>query len=170
MSPLRSDLTVNGQVQLQYEDNDHPLVEGQVGLRTWKREASFRNLRVTTGDRIEQIPFQDSPQAIDAVSGMWRAVRRGNCQGEIALEKTGFVGQQSQRITLKSGDGQLGVENRGLNRWGMNFVAGQPYEVVVWAKAEHAVSLKVAAEDRLGKRVLAESSLPVKPGDWQRLE
>ena len=47
-------VTVNGQVRLQHEDNQHPLVEGQIGLRTWQREASFRNLRVTSGDRRGQ--------------------------------------------------------------------------------------------------------------------
>ena len=163
-------VTVNGQVRLQHEDNQHPLVEGQIGLRTWQREASFRNLRVTSGDRIEKIPFKDSPPVIDAVSGMWRAVRRGNCQGEIALEKTGFVGLQSQRITLKSGDGQIGVENRGLNRWGMNFVAGKPYEAIVWAKAERSAKIAMTFEGRSERRILAEAQTTVTEGDWQRLE
>ena len=163
-------VTVHGQVQLQYEDNQHPLLEGQVGLRTWRREARFRNLSVIAGDRSEQIALKDSPTSVDAVSGMWRAVRRGNCHGEITLEKTGFVGQQSQRITLKTGDGEVGVENRGLNRWGMNFVAGKPYEVVVWAKTDRSAKIAVAFEGRSERPILAEAQATVKEGDWQRLE
>jgi alpha-L-arabinofuranosidase len=164
------EVTVNGRVMLEYEDNEHPLSEGRVGLRTWQREARFRNLQVTSSEQTEQIAFTEAAPTVDDVSHHWRAVRRGECQGKIMLDPTGFVGRQSQRISLTSGQGEIGVENRGLNRWGMNIVADRAYEGIVWAKTDQETTLTVAFEDGSGARMLAATQLPVKPGDWQRLE
>ena len=71
------------------------------------------------------------------VSGMWRAMRRGTAVGRFAIvSEHPFVGGQSQQLSFDSGEGEWGVENQGLNRWGMNFVAGKPYEGYVWVRAE----------------------------------
>ena len=164
------EVTVNGRVLLQYEDNEHPLGEGRVGLRTWQREARFRNLRVTSADRTQQVVFTEAAPTADAVSGMWRAVRRQNGQGKVTLEDAGFVGRQSQRITQTSANGEIGVENRGLNRWGMNFVVNRPYEGFVWAKSDQLSMLNLAFEDHSGIETLAKTQLAVKSGDWQRLD
>ena len=164
------EISVNGQVMLQYEDNEHPLIEGKVGLRTWQREARFRNLKVSKGEQLESVPFKESTPKADTVSGMWRAVRRGEVQGEITLDKTPFVGRQSQRLTLTSGQGEIGIENRGLNRWGMSFVADRPYDGIVWARSEHSATLKIAIENRTGDEVLAATTREIKAGDWQRVE
>ena len=161
---------MSGRVILEYEDNEHPLLEGAIGLRTWQREARFRNLTVTSGDQTQQIPLTEPATTADEVSGCWRAIRHGNCQGKIAIQQDAFVGRQSQRITYQSGDGEIGVLNGGLNQWGMNFVAKRPYDGSVWAKAEHATVMSVVFEDRTGTAVLAEEQLSVKAGEWQRLQ
>ena len=70
-----------------------------------------------------------------------------------------FVGSQSQRLELASGPGAVGVENRGLNRWGLHVVAGQPYEGVVWARSERDVALVAAIESGDGEAVRALRAL-----------
>ena len=164
------EISVNDRVLLQYEDQEHPLGEGRVGLRTWRREARFRNLRVVSDGRTEEIALKEAAPMVDVVSGMWRAVRRGDCQGKVSLDDVAFAGRQSQRLTLTSESGEIGVENRGLNRWGMNFVADRLYEGYVWAKTDRTTTLNLALEDRNGTTVLTESPLKVKAGDWQRLD
>ncbi len=170
MTDRMLEISVNDRVVEKYEDNEHPLDAGKVGLRTWQREARFRNLRMTSGDQTEQVTLTEAAPLADAVSGQWRPVRRGGCQGTISLDPTGFVGRQSQRITMTSGPGEIGVDNRGLNRWGMNFIADRPYEGVVWAKADRSTTFQVALQSQAGTDVLAETSLTVKAGDWQRLD
>ncbi len=101
---------------------------------------------------------------------MWRPVSLGGAKGSFALESNRpFVGRQSQRITFIEGNGQIGVENQGLNRQGMHFAEGKSYEGVVWAKSEKPASLFVSLENRDGSRQLAEQRLSVRPADWQRL-
>lgn len=166
------DVFVNNQLVLSYEDRDHPLTHGGVGLRTWQREAHFRNLRVTTGDQVRTLPFKNPPpQRTDNVSGMWRPLRRGTAEGNFRLPSyTPFAGQQSQCIRFAEGEGEFGIENQGLNRWGMNFVADKPYEGYIWARADEPTEVYVALESADGERVHAERKLPVSAGDWQRLE
>ena len=68
------------------------------------------------------------------VSGMWRPVIQGSASGSYSLAAAHpFLGAQSQQITFESGEGEVGIENQGLNRWGMNFMAGKPYEGCLWA-------------------------------------
>ncbi len=102
------------------------------------------------------------------VSGMWRPIRRGATVGGFALVKERpFVGIQSQRIVFESGEGEIGIENQGLNRWGQNFVAGKPYEGSVWFRTEQPTTLFVAMESRDGSRVYAEQSLHLDAtSDW----
>src|SRR5579884_1404340 len=67
--------------------------------------------------------FQESPKEHPGLSGMWRAVHRGEVQGVYALETNDcFVGSQSQRITYTRGNGEIGIANSSLNHWGMYFI------------------------------------------------
>jgi alpha-L-arabinofuranosidase len=102
---------------------------------------------------------------------MWREVRRGSAAGSYALEaERPFAGSQSQRITFQSGDGAIGVENRGLNRRGMSFVAGKPYEGYLWIRADAPAEVHVAAESGDGARTLAEAVLTVRGPEWTRYD
>jgi hypothetical protein len=114
--------------------------------------------------------FQE-PAKSPEISGMWRAAGRGNATGRFALvSERPFVGEQSQQLSFDSGDGEWGVENQGLNRWGMNFVTGKTYEGCVWARAEKPTTLFAAMESRDGSRAYAEKPLVVASNDWQRLD
>ncbi len=155
---------------LEFEDREHPLLDGAIGLRTWRREADFRALTIKTGASSEELTIRPiDPHGPEGISGMWRAVQRGAAAGSYELEsERPFAGSQSQRITFKSGDGAMGVENRGLNGWGMSFVAGKPYEGYLWIRADEPEEVHVAAEGRDGNRTLAEAVLTVQGTQWKR--
>jgi DUF1680 family protein len=125
--------------------------------------------QMVLGESFQEPPLRDSAERFK-VSGMWRPIRSGDAEGTFAIETTHpFVGRQSQRLTFTKGEGRIGVENRGLNRWGMNFVDGKPYEGVIWARSDAPTELFAALENNDGSQSLAETRLAVKPGEWQRL-
>ena len=74
-------------------------------------------------------------------------------------------------MTFDSGDGEIGVENRGLNRWGMNFVAGKPYEGYVWARAEKPADARRRAGEpgRLADAMPRHGLNVAGGGEWRRL-
>ena len=115
--------------------------------------------------------FREPCPGDDNVSGMWRPLQTGMALGRYAFEKNGpFVGSQSQRITFVRGKGEVGIENKGLNRWGMSFQQGKPYEGRLWCKAEKPTAVFVALESCDGSRTYAETRLTVTPGEWQCLQ
>lgn len=164
------EVQVDGKLVLRHDDGARSLAAGSVGLRVWQREARFRNLWVKAGEAREPLAFAPAGELVE-VSGMWRAVRRGNTAGRFALlPNRPFVGAQSQQVSFVSGVGEWGLENQGLNRWGLSFVAGKPYEARVWARAETPVSVTACLESRDGSKVYAEARLEVISNDWQRLD
>ena len=104
------------------------------------------------------------------------AVAAGSAAGRFAVEKARrsfepFLGSQSQRLAMIGGQGEVGIENRGLNRWGLCFQAGKPYEGCLWARAERATDLYVALESGDGSRIYDEVRLPLPAGGtWRRLD
>ena len=93
--------------------------------------------------------FQEEPSQ-PGISGMWRGVVASGARGSFTLgAPSPFQGRQSQRITAASGAG-LGVENRGLNRWGISFTAGKPYDGYVYLRSSAAVPVTIAAEGATG--------------------
>jgi hypothetical protein len=105
------------------------------------------------------------------VSRMWKPVIRGGAVGHFSItgEKP-FIGVQSQQVSFDSGQGEIGIENQGLNHWGMNFVAGKNYDGCVWVRASTATTLFAALESRDGGQSYGEQTISVRPGDWQRIE
>lgn len=167
------ELLVNGKFVTRYEDEEHPLEAGAVGLRIWQHEVWFRNLSVTSAGTQRQIPFEYDTRKmpLDEVSGMWRPVRVGGAQGDFSLVTPGsFSGRQSQQIVFSNGSGVIGIENQGLNRWGMNFQKGKSYEGLVYARSDQATKVFVALESRDGAVTYAEKSLLLKAGGWQKLD
>jgi hypothetical protein len=105
------------------------------------------------------------------VSGMWRPYHSGSAVLRATVEKDRpFIGAQSQRISFLGGEGEAGIENQGLNGWGLSLVAGKPCEGYLWVHAEAATELITALESRDGSQRYAEKSLRVTPGDWRRIE
>jgi hypothetical protein len=163
------EVSVDGKSVLRHDDGAQALLSGTFGLRAWQREASFRNLWVKTDKEAEPLPFKQAEEPVN-VSGLWRPVRRGSVKGQFALiSDSAFLGSQSQQISFTSGEGDWGIENQGLNHWGMNFVEGKAYEGYVWARADKPTTVVASLESRDGKRTYAETKLKVTSNEWQRL-
>ena len=161
---------VNGRSVVRHEEDDRVLGAGTIGLRAYQAEAKFRNLWIKTEGKKQSITLASESDAVGEVSGMWRATRAGSVKGTAQLTSDRpFVGSQSQRMVFNSGEGTCGIENRGLNRWGLHFVRGKPYEGILWARAARPVELLVKLESGDGSRTLAETKLMVDRDDWQRL-
>jgi len=169
------EVLVDGRSVLTFEDKGHPLSRGVVGLRNWRRPVSYRNFRLKTGDSSRDLAFasQDPDAPEQGISGMWGAVRTGVTRGRFGIETSApFLGRQGQRLTYPEGGGggSVGVENRGLNRQGLNVVAGKPYEGYLWARGEAPAKLTLTLEGGDGGRRLAEANVEVKGGDWKKYE
>jgi len=162
---------VSGKSVVRFDDVDQPLTSGTVGLRPWERGARFRNLWVKTGEAVEPLPFAATSDDSGEVSGMWCVLKRGAATGRCTLERDcAFVGRQSQHLAFVGGEGEFGIENRGLNRWGLHVEGGKPYQGCVVLKASPAADLFVALETGDGGAVLAEEKLEVATHDWQRYD
>jgi len=164
---------VDGKTIIRYEDTVHPLMTGTVGLRTWRQDVCFRNLVVRSGGETRKYEFTYADNSIGAggVSGMWSALQRGSASGQFSIETNDpFVGTQSQRITFARGAGEIGIANLGLNRWGMAYVGGSPYEGYLDVRADTLTDVSVALESADGSKVYAERSLPITSNNWQHLD
>jgi hypothetical protein len=165
------EVLVDGKSVIRYEDRDRPLAKGTVALRPWQREARYRNLWVETQGELHRLPFAAPKRDRGPVSGQWRPVIRGTAEGRFALVTDHpFIGSQSQQIELLSGDGEVGVENRGLNRQGLCIHAGKPYDGYLWARAPKPTQVWLTLENADGSRRVAETSAAVSSDDWQRLD
>jgi hypothetical protein len=105
----------------------------------------------------------------------WQPFRKGNAKGSFkATQLRARRGCRGQLVQFVEGEGEIGIENRGLNRWGMNFVAEKPYEGLLVASAglpsgnsETPVEVIVALENADGSVVYAEQALSILPdGQW----
>lgn len=168
----RLEALVDGRMMLDYEDSEHPLEQGTLGLRAWHRNVRFRNLVVSDDIKARNVAFALASDGWgEGVSGTWRAIRRGTAGGRLTLEdKNAFSGEHSQQIAFTSGTGEIGIENQSLNRWGMNFVKGKTYEGYIYVRAERSSEVFVALERRSGEKVYAEKRLKVSDTGWQRLD
>jgi hypothetical protein len=115
-------------------------------------------------------PPRQSEKASE-ISGMWRALRRGTAAGRfVIVSDRPFAGRQAQQVSFDSGEGEWGIENQGLNHWGLNFVAGKTYEGYFWVRAGKRTELVASLESRDGSRVYAQTPVVVASDDWQRLD
>jgi hypothetical protein len=162
-------ISVNGNPIVTYQDQEHPLAPGLIGLRSFGGAASFRNLNYTVGTSVTQIPFVAAGDQF-AVSNQWTTVQQGSAVGSYGLPASDpFVGTQSQQIRFASGTGTVGLSNSGLNGWGMNFQRGKSYSGSIWVKSGPGVTLYVSAESRDGSLVYDEQRLGVGRGGWRKL-
>ena len=158
------EVVVSGRTVLRYEDKQHPLRKGTVGLRPWQRPARFRNLWIKAGAEKQRIPFEAAaPGGEQSVSPPWRALVRGSARAAF-----GVSSRRDQRIAFVSGRGEAGIEHRGEDGAGIAWAAGRPYRGFVIAQCDKATALWVAAEGTEGE-TLAEMRLDATPGRLRRL-
>lgn len=110
-----------------------------------------------------------SPQR--RVSRQWRSFERG-ATGAFGFERSSqFVGSQSQKLTFVSGAGEVGVENAGLNRSGINLVGGNVYEGVIRVRSTRPITIWISLLDATGSKKLAERAIQMKAAnDYQRVD
>jgi hypothetical protein len=166
------EVLVNGTSILAFDDaGPHALAEGVVGLRQFHRSAQYRNLMAETGSRTMHIPFVQRAVPHEAVSRMWRAIRKGDAQAGYELrEKNPFVGTQSQHVAFVAGDGEVGISNAGLNAWGLYLQQGKPYEGEVFVRAEQPCDFWVGVESADGSQVLDEQRFRADSRNWTKIE
>ena len=112
--------------------------------------------------------FQEPCPGDDNVSGMWRPVHRGTALGRYSLGPDGdLIPIQRQRMTFVRGEGEIGIENKGLKRWGMYFQEDKPYEGRLGCEVDRETQVFVALESCDGSRTYAETSFTVPLGKWQ---
>lgn len=147
---------LNGEEMLKYEHKDNPLTFGSVGIRSFNSNVSFRNLRVGYDGKTFNIPFK--PTNKHAVSGMWEATYSSNSQPNYSIDATTFTnGKRSQMIENKAEVGKVGVNNKGLNRWGIAVRKGEKFagEVMLKGSAEKVfVALQSADGKEYGRTEL----------------
>jgi alpha-L-arabinofuranosidase len=120
------------------------------------------------GESFQEPPI---PRGLGRVSGMWRPIIHGSATADYFLDSNQpFVGSQSQKMTYVSGDGEIGIDNRGLSHCGMNLVAGRTYDGCLWARADAPTNLIATLQNKEGTRINAAESLDVPAGDWIRLD
>lgn len=118
---------LNGKEMLTYKHEGNPLTMGNVGVRSFNSNVSFRNLRVGYDGKSYEIPFQPTNQ--HHVSGMWEACYSNDAQPCYMLDNATFTnGKQSQVIENRSSKGYVGINNKGLNRWGIATRKGEKFE------------------------------------------
>lgn len=149
-------VTVDGQRLLSVTDPE-PLPLGQLALVA-KGDTTFRDLR--QGEAIPLVPNPLLRDPGDALSLRWAPVRGGSARGNFARVATGtwHAGCPSQEVTFGGGEGEFGLDNAGLQRWGLNLVAGRPYEGLLRVKSPRAQTLWVSLRSHAGS-VLAEQAL-----------
>ena len=121
------------------------------------RNPAFMGLTGTVSTRAERTYFAKASEVRS-----WLPFRRGSAAG--AFRHTllrSRCGRYSQKIEFLRGKGEVGIENRGLNRWGLNLVQDQPYEGLLVLQAEANVEVTVALESGDGSQVYAERALQV---------
>jgi len=105
-----------------------------------------------------------------AISRMWGFVREGTADGYFAFDTINpFLGRQSQRMVFVSGKGEIGIENRSLNRWGMCFRKGNEYEGYIWLRSDKPEKAYLSLENSDGSVVYCEQLIKVVPGDWKKV-
>ena len=151
-------VAVNGKELIAHHD-EHPLPPARWAIVA-RGPSQFRGA-------FEQNPLLKTPG--DAISLRWAKVQTGSATGNFALTTDGawFTNSPSQTITFTGGDGEWGIDNAGLKRWGINVVAGKSYEGFLRVKAAQPTELWVSLRKANGTLV-AEQKLEAN-GNYQRL-
>lgn len=119
------------------------------------------------------MPFDSIPSEIQAIlldkvngkeqiSRYWTKTVSGSAKGQFELKRGGaYMGRQDQIIRLQSGSGSFGLTNSGLNKQGIWFQSGQPYDGILRVKAQKPTTIYLSLRDSKGN-LLAEAPYKLK--------
>lgn len=158
-------VTLNEKLVLACEE-PQPLAIGHFGLVA-RENVLFRNLTLQDATGLLQpVPFQtgkliENPG--DAISLRWAKVQTGDARGSFELLKPGegtwFPNCPSQKIEFSSGQGEIGIDNAGLTRWGLSLQSGKDYEGFLRVKTSQPTDFQVSLRSADGKTIHATQKL-----------
>jgi len=164
-----------------------PLAGQDAEITVSAGEALFRLSDYMTGANLEDLNYQltgglysqlihgesfEEPFGAEGISQQWARVQRGSAQGKFERVADGtFNGAQSQLVAFVGGAGEVGIDNAGLNRWGINLVKGKPYEGLLRLKTAGPMAICVSLLSADGSKRYAEKTLKAAGGEkYERLE
>ena len=131
------------------------------------------------------IPYDSIPRNIrteldrrangeEQISRYWAKMTSGSANGRYILPRgNAYMGRQDQIIKMEGGNGEFGLFNKGLNKQGIKFVSGKPYEGVLRVKAEAPAKIYLSIRDENGKILRASAKqihgAEMVPYDYQEL-
>lgn len=127
------------------------------------------------------MPYDSIPPAIreellkringnDQISRYWTKIITGNVSYQFELKRgDAYMGRQDQIIRFLDGAGECGIFNSGLNKQGINLVAGKSFEGVLRLKSKGPNTIYLSLRDENGN-VVAEKPYKVKgDGSWEKV-
>jgi alpha-L-arabinofuranosidase len=170
LTGARIQLFVDGadKAVIDYTDPDHPLMLGQVALRTWNSDVSFRNFHIAAGQTAYDSQFPAAGDRPDSVSNCWDPIATGAAQASFQQDPNQpFNGKFSQMIRHGNGAGIVGIANSGLGRWGIAVEKGHVYDGRVYLRAlDLQGPVTVALQSADGAQTYATQSFPQVTADW----
>jgi alpha-N-arabinofuranosidase len=141
-------------------------------------ELSSKNIRNTVRpidslSKEQQKMLMQRLNSDKQISRYWREVRTGSAKGVYKLTTINtYNGRRDQKIQFVSGSGEVGIENMGLLRMGINLQEGKNYEGLLRVKNPRACDLYVALLNEDGTEKLAEKpvKLNASPNAFQKVE
>jgi alpha-L-arabinofuranosidase len=139
-----------------YTDGNAPLLHGKIGIRTWRSDVSFRNLRVKTSEDWENIAFDGIVNTL----GTWDVVCE-NAEAQFSTDTiNAFNGLRAAKIIYSSGAGKAGLINGGLNRWGIAVQNGKTYDGRIYLRSQNfSGKVYVALQSADGQSLYAAQEL-----------
>ena len=163
----RIEVMINGKTVIDYDDVVNPILSGNPGIRIWDSDTSYRNFFYEINGQKTAIPFEAVPSPM--VSSMWDAIETGSAKASFAQDtKQAYNSKCSQIIQKKSGTGQVGIANRGLNKWGIGIKQGQKYTGDLYLKGAYNGMVKVALQSADGSKEYAVCDLTGITNKWRR--
>jgi alpha-N-arabinofuranosidase len=128
---------------------------------------------------IDSLPANQRKQILDKINGdevisrFWRKVNFGNAKGKYSLvTQNAYNGRRDQKMQFVSGKGEVGLDNMGVLRMGINFEKGKNYEGLLRIKNQKAGTIYVALLNADGTVKLTEKAITLKasPNSFQKIE
>ncbi len=168
VSTGKIELLLNNKSVFTYTNSDTSLASGNIALRTWNSNAKYRNLKITKDTVSQLISFKIKP--IIPVSLQWNAVETGDAKAVFALDtKNAYNGQNSQTIQFVSGNGTVGINNAGLNRWGIAVRNGQKLQGRLYLKSPDLKgSVRIALQSADGQKEYAVQEINNITNSWAK--
>jgi alpha-L-arabinofuranosidase len=106
----------------------------------------------------------------EQISRCWAKMISGSANGRYILQRgNAYMGRQDQIIMMEGGQGEFGLINKGLNKQGIRFISGKPYEGVLRIKADSPAKIYLSIRDENGK-TLAENPYSIRgDGSWEKV-